>query len=196
MLSSHPGPDEAIPKGAHMTDLAETLRHRWSPTAWDAQHVLAPADVERLVEAARWSPSAGNSRRGRSSRLVVVTLCTGGWCRCSPRARDGGRRTPRSGCQRLPPLRRRHRLGLLGFRGVRPGPVSGAHDSPSAVHGPREPSVPCVRPRGNSGAPLPSHWIAMTMTAIGRPAEQPPAEGRVRRSLADVWWQPGPGSTA
>src|SRR5213076_2863881 len=48
--------------GECMDDLAETLRHRWSPTVWDSTHVLSGNDVERLVEAARWSPSAGNSQ--------------------------------------------------------------------------------------------------------------------------------------
>jgi nitroreductase len=34
---------------------------------------------------------------------------------------------------------------------------------------------------------LPDHWVAMTMTAIGRPAGEAPTDGRIRRPLADVW---------
>jgi nitroreductase len=34
---------------------------------------------------------------------------------------------------------------------------------------------------------VPDHWVAMTMTAIGRPAGEPPEEGRSRRPLGDVW---------
>ncbi|MEV4131919.1 nitroreductase family protein [Dactylosporangium sp. NPDC049742] len=35
---------------------------RWSPTAFDPVHEVDPAQVELLVEAARWAPSAGNSQ--------------------------------------------------------------------------------------------------------------------------------------
>jgi nitroreductase len=38
------------------------LASRWSPTLFDAQHELSPAEVEALLEAARWAPSAGNSQ--------------------------------------------------------------------------------------------------------------------------------------
>lgn len=38
------------------------LQERWSPRAFDEEHVLAPAELLSLVEAARWSPSAGNSQ--------------------------------------------------------------------------------------------------------------------------------------
>jgi nitroreductase len=59
-----------------MTDLAEALSVRWSPASWDSGHVLTSTDVERLVDAARWSPSAGNlqpwsfvtARRGDAAR--------------------------------------------------------------------------------------------------------------------------------
>src|SRR3954452_10568101 len=52
----------ATSEGRDMDDLVETLPDRWSPTAWDSAHVIEKADVERLVDAARWSPSAGNSQ--------------------------------------------------------------------------------------------------------------------------------------
>jgi hypothetical protein len=35
---------------------------------------------------------------------------------------------------------------------------------------------------------VPAHWVVMTMSAIGRAAGPAPADGRVRRPLADVWW--------
>ena len=38
------------------------LARRWSPTAFDPSHVLPSAEVDLLVEAARWAPSAGNSQ--------------------------------------------------------------------------------------------------------------------------------------
>jgi len=38
------------------------LAGRWSPTVFDTAHEVHPAEVELLVEAARWAPSAGNSQ--------------------------------------------------------------------------------------------------------------------------------------
>src|SRR5262249_62348344 len=38
------------------------LAGRWSPTTFDASHQLAAAEIEALLEAARWAPSAGNSQ--------------------------------------------------------------------------------------------------------------------------------------
>jgi nitroreductase len=176
-----------------MDDLAETLRDRWSST-----HTLDAADVERLVEAARWSPSAGNSQpwsfvtahRGdevhrrlvpllaTSSRrwapdaaLLVVNVChryveDTDWDSSEFAEYDLGQSVAHMTLQALS-------MGLSSrqFR---------AFDR-DAVQ----------RELG-----LPRHWVAMTMTAIGRPAGEAPPDGRVRRSLADVWWQPGPAAPA
>ncbi|MFT4035148.1 MAG: nitroreductase family protein [Patulibacter sp.] len=38
------------------------LQQRWSPRAFDATHVLEPTQLASLLEAARWSPSAGNTQ--------------------------------------------------------------------------------------------------------------------------------------
>ena len=38
------------------------LAARWSPTTFDASHELAASEIEALLEAARWAPSAGNSQ--------------------------------------------------------------------------------------------------------------------------------------
>jgi nitroreductase family protein len=38
------------------------LAARWSPTTFDASAEVSPAEVESLLEAARWAPSAGNSQ--------------------------------------------------------------------------------------------------------------------------------------
>ena len=56
------------------------LRNRWSPQVWDATHEVTSADVESMLEAARWAPSAGNSqpwafivgRRGDSTHPRLV----------------------------------------------------------------------------------------------------------------------------
>jgi nitroreductase len=38
------------------------LASRWSPTTFDTTHELTAAEVDLLLEAARWAPSAGNSQ--------------------------------------------------------------------------------------------------------------------------------------
>lgn len=40
------------------------LAGRWSPTVFDPSSDLTPSEVELLLEAARWAPSAGNSGPG------------------------------------------------------------------------------------------------------------------------------------
>jgi nitroreductase len=42
--------------------LTPLLQERWSPRAFDAEHTLADGQLELLLEAARWAPSAGNSQ--------------------------------------------------------------------------------------------------------------------------------------
>jgi nitroreductase len=176
-----------------MADLAQVLRERWSPTSWDVDHVLTSADVERLIEAARWSPSAGNSQpwsfvtalRGdaRHQRLVpllapsarrwapdaallVVNVCHRyvegtDWDSSEFAEYDLGQSVAHLTLQALS-------MGLFSrqFR---------AFDR-DAVE--RELGVP-------------DHWVAMTITAIGRPAGDPPDGGRQRRPLADVWLPDG-----
>lgn len=66
------------------------LASRWSPTRFDEAHVVTARDVEVLLEAARWAPSAGNSqpwafivgRRGdRRHRRLAAHLAgsSAGW---------------------------------------------------------------------------------------------------------------------
>lgn len=43
-------------------DLAEPLRSRWSPSVYDDAHRLEPHEIETLLRAAQWAPSAGNSQ--------------------------------------------------------------------------------------------------------------------------------------
>jgi nitroreductase len=47
-------PDEA---------LTPYLRDRWSPRVFDPTHELSDDELRLLLEAARWSPSAGNTQR-------------------------------------------------------------------------------------------------------------------------------------
>ncbi|MGA8257111.1 MAG: nitroreductase family protein [Nocardioides sp.] len=45
--------------------LAEPLRSRWSPTVFDVAHTLTTDEIETLLRAAQWAPSAGNSQPWR-----------------------------------------------------------------------------------------------------------------------------------
>src|SRR5262245_37654014 len=46
-------------------DILDLIRQRWSPRAFDATRDVDPADLRRLFEAARWSPSSGNEQPWR-----------------------------------------------------------------------------------------------------------------------------------
>jgi len=63
-MENQPGPPSLHP----------LLAGRWSPARLDASYVLAEADLDMLVEAARWAPSAGNSQPGRRRHRVARLL--------------------------------------------------------------------------------------------------------------------------
>ena len=75
-------------------ELHELLAARWSPTTFDATHEASAADVESLLEAARWAPSAGNSqpwsfvvgRRGDETHERLVRHLAGSSARWAPTA--------------------------------------------------------------------------------------------------------------
>lgn len=78
-----------------MTDeLHPLLASRWSPTTFDASHVLTDAEVDLLLEAARWAPSAGNSqpwafvvgRRGDETHQRLVPYLARSSARWAPTA--------------------------------------------------------------------------------------------------------------
>ena len=176
-----------------MFDLAATLPDRWSPLAWDSSHRITRPEVERLMEAARWSPSAGNSQpwsfviacRGDDLHQVLVPLLAASSRRWAPHAAllvvnvchryvegtdwdssefaeyDLGQSVAHMTLQA-------HSMGL-GARQFR------AFD----------------REAVQQALALPAHWVAMTMTAIGRPAETEPVDARERRARTDLVWHPG-----
>lgn len=55
-------PDEAVPDRLAPPILHPLLASRWSPTRFDASYDVTASEVELLLEAARWAPSAGNSQ--------------------------------------------------------------------------------------------------------------------------------------
>lgn len=75
-------------------DIHPLLRDRVSGRSYDADHVLAEDDLARLLEAARWAPSAGNSqpwsflvaRRGEPAFGRMVALLSRGVSAWAPAA--------------------------------------------------------------------------------------------------------------
>ncbi|MGO3148258.1 MAG: nitroreductase family protein [Leucobacter sp.] len=47
------------------TPILDTLTERWSPRAYDADHALTEGELRGVFEAARWSPSGGNTQPWR-----------------------------------------------------------------------------------------------------------------------------------
>ncbi|UYM05648.1 nitroreductase family protein [Solicola gregarius] len=68
-----------------LSELHDLLRTRFSPLAFDPRHSLSSAEVDLLLEAARWAPSAGNSqpwafvaeRRGEPAHAQLVRHLAG-----------------------------------------------------------------------------------------------------------------------
>ncbi len=90
-MSSPSGPHAPMP-GAE--GLAEPLRSRWSPSVFDADHVLTDDEIETLLRAAQWAPSAGNSQpwgyvvapRGSEAHTAFVAHLSRGNSGWVPRA--------------------------------------------------------------------------------------------------------------
>lgn len=74
--------------------LTPVLHRRWSTRVFDPTHTLSDAELTVLLEAARWSPSAGNSqpwaflvgRRGDATHRALVDLLSRGNSFWAPRA--------------------------------------------------------------------------------------------------------------
>jgi nitroreductase len=82
------------PESEVVPSLHPLLASRWSPTTFDPAHELTTAEVEVLLEAARWAPSAGNSqpwaflvgRRGDEVHGRLVRHLAGSSARWAPTA--------------------------------------------------------------------------------------------------------------
>jgi len=169
------------------------LAARWSPSTFDEAAEISTDEVESLLEAARWAPSAGNSqpwafiaaRRGEPDHARLVRHL----------ARSSGAWAPRA-CLLVANLSHRfvedtdwdysefsaydlgqavahmtvqaHSLGLFvrQFRAFDRDGLAAEFD-------------------------VPSHWEVTTMSAIGRiPADLVPGAPRGRRRVDEVRWPP------
>jgi len=88
-----------VVKAEEVSDPAVVALHpllagRWSPTVFDTSDEVSTSEVELLVEAARWAPSAGNSqpwafiigRRGDPTHRRLVRHLAGSSARWAPTA--------------------------------------------------------------------------------------------------------------
>ncbi|HEY3955526.1 MAG TPA: nitroreductase family protein [Streptosporangiaceae bacterium] len=70
------------------------LAGRWSPAGFDGSYVVTPEEIDALLEAARWAPSAGNSQpwafivgqRGDATHGRLVRHLAGSSARWAPAA--------------------------------------------------------------------------------------------------------------
>lgn len=70
------------------------LAGRWSPTRFDPSHEIAEDEIEVILQAARWAPSAGNSqpwafivaRRGTAEHVRLVRHLAGSSAAWAPSA--------------------------------------------------------------------------------------------------------------
>ena len=84
---------ERAPEGDQAL-LAEPMRSRWSPSFFDAAHVLTTDQLRRLLVAAQWAPSCGNAQpagfivaeRGSASHQVLTRHLSRGNSGWVPRA--------------------------------------------------------------------------------------------------------------
>ncbi len=83
-----------MPGRAGTPGLHPLLAARWSPTTFDAAYEVTRSDVDLLLDAARWAPSAGNSqpwafiigRRGADTHERLVRHLAGSSARWAPTA--------------------------------------------------------------------------------------------------------------
>lgn len=177
---------------AGLNDFAAT---RFSPMRFDTGHELTRAEVDLLLEAARWAPSAGNSqpwsfvvgrRGGAVHRRLVAHL-----------ARSSSVWAPGSSLL-LANLAQRHVEGTTleysEFAAYDLGQALAhlsfqAHAMGLAVHQFRA----FDRDRLAAEFGIPGHWEVMSMAAVGVPvgdaqAHQGTGTSRERRALDDLVW--------
>ncbi|MFT4260391.1 nitroreductase family protein [Microbacterium sp.] len=82
---SAPLRDRTAPTEHPVLDVLDVLAGRWSPRAFDKESTIDEATLAAVLEAARWSPSAGNTqpwrfvvaRRGTALHAQIVEALTG-----------------------------------------------------------------------------------------------------------------------
>ena len=161
---------------------------RWSPVAWDATHTLDAATADELLEAARWSPSAGNSQpwsfvtalRGDAVHRALLPALAASSRRWAPDAAL----LVVNVCHRYVEGTDWDYSEFAEYDLGQSVAHMTLHASSLGLHSRQFRAFD--RTRVESVLAVPPHWVAMTMTAIGRPAPDVPAPDRVRRPLDEL----------
>ena len=184
-----------------VANLHPLLAGRWSPTVFDTSHEVSDAEVETLLEAARWAPSAGNSQpwafivgcRGDETHRRLVRHLAGSSGRWAPTAAllvanlchryvedtdwDYSEFALYDLGQAVAHLTVQARVFDLHVRQFRAFDRAGVAEEFG----------------------VPAHWEVTTMSAIGRspsgdaapPVDRPPPVQRRRRPVDDLVWRAG-----
>ena len=179
----NPVDQRTVGQDVHTRALHRLLAERATPSGFDAAHELTPADVDKLLEAARWAPSAGNSqpwsfivgRRGDAvhRRLVAhLAKSSASWAPCASLLVVNLAHLYVEGTAWQFSEFAHYDLGQAVAH-----MTLQAHAMGLAVHQVR------AFDRGAVAAEfaVPGHWEATTMTAIGKPAVA--ADGETSRHL-------------
>jgi nitroreductase len=165
------------------------LAQRASPASFDATHELTRADLDVLLEAARWAPSAGNSqpwafitgRRGDEVHARLVAHLAGSSAKWAPDA-----------CLLVANLAHRYVEGTdweySEFALYDLGQAVAHMTFQAQALGL---SVRQFRAFDREGIArefaVPAHWEVTTLAAFGRASSE--GRGRQRRPLAELIWQ-------
>ena len=186
--------DDLVVAGLH-----PLLAARWSPTTFDGCHAATPSEVELLLEAARWAPSAGNSqpwgfivgRRGDGTHQRLVRHLAPSSARWAPTASVLVANLSHRYVQGTDWEYSEFALYDLG--------QAVAHMTVQAQALGMFARQFRAFDRAGLAAEfeVPEHWEVTTMSAIGRvhppghhetAAEPSPTSGRRRRALDDIRW--------
>lgn len=168
------------------------LAARWSPTTFDPAHEASAEDVECLLEAARWAPSAGNSqpwafisgRRGDATHERLVRHLTTSSAAWAPGA-----------SVLMANLSHRHvedtdwefsefslyDLGQAVAHMTVQGHAMGLHARQFRAF---------RRAELAAEFGVPAHWEVSTMIAFGRALMDTASPRRARRSVEQLSWPP------
>lgn len=164
------------------------LLARWSPTTFDVSHQASPQEVESLLEAARWAPSAGNSqpwafiagRRGDPLHQRLVRHLAGSSAAWAPTASvlvaNVSHRYVEGTDWEFSEFAL-YDLGQAVAHMTLQGQALGLHSRQFRAF---------RRPELAAEFSVPEHWEVSTMTAFGRPAME--ASSRARRPVQQLTW--------
>ncbi len=197
-MQTHEGDD--VEAAAEPAGLHPLLAGRWSPARFDTAHEATDGQVEQLIEAARWAPSAGNSqpwafiaaRRGDAVHERLVSQLARSSLAWAPSAS-------------VLFVNLRHRFvadtdwEYSEFSGYDLGQAVAHMTVQARAMGLQSRQFRAFdRSALSREFALPDHWEAATMTAFGRPAEPGgyggeasgarPDPPRLRRSARDLLW--------